>query len=186
MPTLRRIVVAWTGLTGLPGVSVFYAPSATDAGANIKTFLTANVASFPVPLTWSVPTSGDTIDDTTGTINGGWTGGTGGTVTATANVAYAAGVGAYVNWGTTGIINGRRLKGRTFMAPLITSGYDTSGTIASGTLTAMQTAATTLAASLNLVIWHRPTTPGGSDGESQAVSSALVPDQVTSLRTRRR
>jgi hypothetical protein len=107
----------------------------------------------------------------------------GGIVTGSGAANYAAGCGAYVNWLTSGIANGRRVKGRTFMAPLINSAYD-GGTILNANLTTLQTAATALVTAGNTVVWHRPV--NGAGGSSYQPASALVPDQVTSLRTRRR
>lgn len=185
MAVLRKIPVVWSGIGALPGLSVFYAPFGTDAGANLNTFFIAIKALFPPGMTWTVPTSGDTITDSTGLITGAWTGGSGGITTANGSGVYAAGTGAYVNWQTASIVGTRRLKGRTFLCPLTSGSYAASGTIVSTSQTTLQNAATTLAASGNLLIWHRPTTPGGSNGSSGTVVGALVPTQVTSLRSRR-
>jgi len=185
MATLRRIPVTWTGLTGLPGVSVFYAASAVDAAANIDTFLSAVATRFPNGLTWSCPASGDTIDDTTGHLNGTWTGGT--VIVrsgAGGSSGYAAGVGVAVQWLTGGLVNSRRLKGRTFLCPLLASEFQSDGTIAAATMTAITNAANTLATAGVLQIWHRPS-PGGSDGVSSVTVGASVPDRVTALRSRR-
>ena len=186
MAVLRRINVAWVGATGLPGVSVFYAPAATDAGADLVTFFNAIKGLIPAVATITVPTSGDTIDDATGTLASGWSSGTGAAIACTGGGNYWSGVGAYINWGTTTIVNGRRLRGRTFICPLTINQSDSNGTLLAACVTTLQTASTTLAGSGHLSIWHRPSTPGASDGTSGLVSSALVPDQVTSLRTRRR
>jgi hypothetical protein len=72
------------------------------------------------------------------------------------------------------------------MAPLLVAAYDAGGSLAAGTLTQFGTAATTLATAGKLVIWSRP---GGNPvrvGSSSLITSGTVPDQVTSLRTRRR
>ena len=185
MANLRRINVAWSGITALPGVSVFYAPFGTDAGANLNTFFGAIKGQFPASLSWNIPTSGDVIQDSDGAVTGAWTGGTGGSVVSTGTGVYPAGTGAYINWQTGTIVGRRRLKGRTFLAPLLSAAFDNSGTIATSTLSSMQAAATALAASGALVIWHRPTSIGAADGSSGAVTAGLIPDQVTSLRTRR-
>jgi hypothetical protein len=183
---MRRINVAWVGATGLPGVSVFYCPSATDAGADLMTFFGAIKSLIPSVTTITVPTSGDTIDDVTGALTGGWTGGTGGATACTGAGNYFAGVGAYINWQTPLVVGGRRLRGRTFIAPLTVNQSDSNGTLLAAAVTLLQNSATTLAATGHLSIWHRPNPPGSSTGASASVTSALVPDQVTSLRTRRR
>lgn len=187
MASLRKIPVEWVGASGLPGVSVFYSiPSATTALADLVAFFDAIKALFPSSLSWTVPDSGDTIEDTTGELTGSWTGAGGAVVDAAGGTGpYAAGTGAYVQWGTNAIVGGRRLKGRTFLCPLVTSVYENNGTIASTPLSTMLAAAQTLAGQASISIWHRP----GSvlaGGESASVVNATVRDQVTSLRSRRR
>jgi len=66
------------------------------------------------------------------------------------------------------------------------SAYDNQGTIVTGNRTTLQNAATTLAATSDIAVWHRPTSVGGSDGIGAVITAGDVPDQVTSLRTRRR
>lgn len=185
MPSLRRVEVPWTGLTGLPGLSVFYTDAASDVTTNLATFFNAIKGAFPAGLQWSIPSSGDEIDVATGLLTGGWAGGTAAVVAAGPNTSYAAGVGAFVRWGTPLIVGGRRLKGRTFLAPLLSSLYDSSGTIDNANLGAMQSAASTLAAAGKLVTWHRPSAGAPTGGASATVTSAQVPDQVTWLKTRR-
>jgi len=187
MASINRHVVSWTGTTALPGVSVHYSTGGTDATADLVTFFNAIKALFPTGLSWAVLNSGDVIDDTSGLVTSSWTGVGGGVVTATASGAYAAGCGGYVNWQTNTIVGHRRLRGRTFMAPLqSTVGYDSSGTILSAALTTIGAAATALAGSGKMRIWHRPPVGTFTGGTSALIVSGTVPDQVTSLKTRRR
>jgi len=129
MAGIDRYEIVWTGLTGLPGVSVMYVQNGLDATANLVTFFNAIKSYFPTPLTWTIPSSGDNIDPVTGGLLGEWTGAGGGSVAATGSSQYAAGTGNWVEWGTALIVGGRRLKGKTFLAPLYNSQYDSSGTI---------------------------------------------------------
>lgn len=169
----------------MPGYSLFYASSAGAAGAGLKAFFTTLTNKAPAGTTWDIPISGDTLDDSTGQVNGGWTDVGGGVVgPSSSSVSYAAGTGAFVNWQTAAIINGRRLRGRTFFCPIIATEYDTSGTLGSSMQTTLATAASTLAALGVLVVWHRPPV-GGAGGSSSLVTSGTVPDKVTSLRSRR-
>lgn len=184
MADIERIVVVWSGLAGLPGVSVFYGSLGGSANAAIKTFFTSIQGVFPAPLSWAVPGNGDLIDDATGNLSGVWVNaGGGGVVNASGAAPHAAGVGAYVNWRTGAIVGTHRLMGRTFLAPLNNSSYDGSGTILAATLTTLQNAANALVAAGNLRVWHRP---NGGAGLAVAPAAATVPDQVTSLKTRRR
>lgn len=186
MPNIARIPVVWTGLTALPGVSVFYWDFSTASDVSeLFSFFDTIKNRFPTGLSWQIPGSGDEIDDATGALNGSWLATGSGTVTATGGTSsYAAGVGARVRWRTSGIFNGRRVVGSTFLAPLLGSAFDTDGTITSAVLSDLQGAADTLAANGGVVIWSRPS-PGGSNGESNPVVSAQVPDRATALRSRR-
>lgn len=186
MASILRVPVTWTGLTGLPGVSVFY----WDGGvlsdlSDLVDFFDTIKTRFPTGLTWTIPSSGDSISDSTGALDGTYAGLNGGTVAATGGaVAYAAGVGARVRWRTGGIRNGRRVVGSTFLAPISNNGYETNGTLSSAYLTDFTTAATALVATGALLTWSRPE-PGGSDGASHAVTGFEIPDRVTALRSRR-
>lgn len=185
MATIKRVVVAWNGLSGLPGYSVLYADAATDPTGPLATFFNAIKAQFPSPLTWTVPSSGDTIDALTGTLNGQWTGTGGTTVAASTSGAYVAGTGAFVRLGTGVILNGRRLKGRLFLAPLKNDQFDTGGRVSAAALAILQPAVTALVGANVLTVWHRPHPHGTSTGASATVTSGTVPTSVTSLRSRR-
>jgi len=186
MPDINRIRVLWNGLSGGEGVSTFYAlPSASTALADVRDFFFDIRALFPTTLTWTFPGSGDVIDYATGTLTGGWTMAGGAPFVGNAGSAtHAAGVGARVRWDTNAIFDGRRLKGSTFLTDMTTSVYEANGTIASGTLTTLQTAADALVATNSISIWHR-NTPGEADGGYATVEAAAIPDRVTALRSRR-
>lgn len=185
MATLSRIPVLWTGLTALPGLSVFYCDSGVDVITELKNWFTALAPLFPLNLSWNVPNSGDTINDATGAINGGWSSALAYTIAASGAVTHAAGCGGYVKWGTAAIVNGRRLKGRTFLAPISIGYYDSNGTLTSVFLTTAGPATQTLVTAGKLKVWHRPAPGGGGGGSSSLITTQFIPDQVTSLRSRR-
>lgn len=185
MTVIRRIRVEWNGLTGLPGISTFYSGNAVDVTTELATFFGTIKDLFPGPASWNIPGSGDLIDDATGTLTGGWSGGTNTTVNSGAGTAgYAAGVGGFIRWGTGAIVGGRRLRGRTFLTSLKSDQYDSAGTLITSFLTTVGGAAATLQGAGKLLIWHRPP-PGGSSGTSSLVTSQFLPDKVTALRSRR-
>jgi hypothetical protein len=183
--SLRKVPVTWQTGAGGTGVSIFYTQFGTDVTVELGTFFNAIKGNFPSAVTWAIPSSGDVIDEVTGKITGAWTGGTAGGTAGSTNVAYAAGTGVYIRWQTAGIVNGRRVKGRTFLCPLVASDYQNDGTIIDANLVGMNNAATTLAASGKLNIWHRPTSSTSNDGSAHLVVGATGPDRVTSLRSRR-
>lgn len=186
MTNMERSYVTWTGQSGLPGVSVFYGEVGGSLNSDLKTFFTAIRGGFVNTLSWGIPSSGDLIDDVTGALTGTWSNPAGGgTVTGQTSGAYAAGVGAYVNWNTGVVVGRRRLMGRTFLTNMSTAMYDAQGTIDAANLASFQAAVTALVATGDLLVWHRPTGLGGN-GESHVVQAGTMPDQVTSLRSRRR
>lgn len=181
MANAARIRVEWSGVVG-PGVSTFYAQEADAAAAlaAVAEFFD-DIASLIVPsVTWTFPDVGDVIDISNGQIVGSWSGSSvtpfSGEAGATTR---AAGVGAYVRWETPAIVNGRRVRGRTFITELNSGGFENDGTLSSTTLTTLRTAADTLAG-LGLICVYSPTTSGLG-----TVSSAVVPDRITALRSRR-
>ena len=185
MATLQRVVVKWDGLTGLPGVSVHYGVFGGTLVSELKTFFTSVSALFPAGLTWQIPTSGDVLTDSSGLLTGAWTDVNGGTVSSAGSGIWASGTGMMVQWGTNTIVGRRRLKGRTFLCPLFGSAFQSDGTILNAYVTTVQTAANTLVATNQMLIWHRPPKGTTTGGTSALVVGAIAEDRVTSLRSRR-
>ncbi len=185
MADLRKVLVVWNGATGLPGLSVFYTLAADDVTTNLGTFFTSIKTLFPTGMSWTIPAAGDQISDNSGQLTGGWVGGTAATVTCNGVTKYAAGTGTFVQWGTSIIVNNRRLKGRTFLAPLCNDQYDTDGTILTASVTTMNTALATLVGTGKLRVFHRPPVHTFSGGTSSVITSGVCADKTTSLRTRR-
>jgi hypothetical protein len=160
-------------------------PSYSSACTDLQTFFQAIKAQLPDDCTITVPNAGDTIDDTTGALVSSWTRTGGSTTSGTAGTAYSLGVGARVRWLTATVVNGRRISGATFIAPLVSSQFAGSGALAAGAVTNLQAAASALVSSAGtgLRIWHRPAPP--LSGLATAVTAALVPDKVSWLRSRR-
>jgi hypothetical protein len=166
-------------------VSIFYSDAATDVTTNLATFINAIKGLFPNAVTWSIPAAGDTIDTDTDQLNGAWTGGTAASITATGGTGnYVAGTGGMVRWITGAVVNGRKVQGRTYLVPLITGAFDSDGTLNNTNVATIQAAATTLAGAGKLFVYSRPHGSPPVSGADQ-VLAAVVPDRVTSLRTRR-
>lgn len=118
MVAIERVRVAFTGFPGGPGVSTFYASNAgAMTGAlwnmydNLKTRMPANVAI-------QVETAGDTIDADTGALTGSWSIAPLVQLFGTQPGAYSAPSGAALTWLTNTVLNGSRVRGRTFVVPL--------------------------------------------------------------------
>lgn len=187
MANLCRVRTEWTGSAVVGGgLSTFYFDEA-DTGfiAGLNTFWDSLKALIPAGTTLTTHNTGDLVDVATGGISGSWTDGTTSVVNATAAGVYPGGVGARVKWFTNGIVNGKRVRGGTFICPLIGTAFDGTGTINTSPLSTMQTSANTFLGTggFTLNIWHRPVS--GSGGSAHAVTYAQVPDAVSWLRSRR-
>lgn len=182
---VRKIPVTWNIGIGGAGVSIFYTIDSVDVTPALGTFFNAVKGLFPPAVTWQVPNAGDTLDIASGKIVGGWSGGTSATIAGTSAAPYVAGTGAYVRWLTSGVINGRRVKGRTFLCPLNNGLFDANGTIVDTSVTTMQTAVNALAGTGMLNVYSRPHPKGALNGQLSLVSAGVVPDKVTSIHSRR-
>jgi hypothetical protein len=200
--TIQRIRCDWTGFVGSPGISTFYATSAATLVPQIRTMFNAITGFLNTDVHIQVENAGDELDATTGALVGAWSTSAVGSVTGTATGGYSAVSGALMQWGTPVVLGGRRLKGHTFLVPLATGGYDTSGQILSTTVSGITTAQMALvtAASGNFLLWQRPRTasPSWTDrtgrvhpaitargGGYGAVDTASCRAVVTELRSRR-
>jgi len=186
--TLARVNVAWQGWPGSPGVSTFYLdPTPAQATIDsIRTFFNAFVGSLPTGLTINVPSSGDEIAENTGDITGAWSvATTPSTVTGTGAGNYAGNAGAVIHWLTQGVVSNRRVRGRTFIVPIVATAFDTSGSLSTTFITTLTTAGNVLVAANPglLNVWTRPR-PGLAGGRSE-ITSVRVPDLAVSLRSRR-
>lgn len=186
MPQILRMRVSLegTGVVG-PSINTFYLADVSPDVGPLKAFYEAIKAYFPSTLQITVPQQGDTLDVASGRIVDAWGGSNGGVVTGTGTAAYARGSGARVVWQTSGIRNGRRVRGSTFLVPLVSTVYATDGQVNVAPQTAITTAASNLitAYGSSLVIWSRPRRFAG--GETHSILQATVPRNPTQLRSRR-
>ena len=187
MALIERMRVPWTGgpVVG-DGLTTFhFTLGAIGKAAGVAAFFDAIKNQFPSPLTWSIPNTGDMIEDTTGALSGTWTEGSPASVVATGAASfYVQGVGARVKWRTSSIVGGRRVVGSTFLAPVLGEKFSGSGAITEDMRSAFALAASDLLEAVEtMVIWSRPTSTRA--GDSYNVVSAEVPDKVSWLRSRR-
>jgi hypothetical protein len=104
-----------------------------------------------------------------------------------------------INWKTAGVRAGRRVRGRSFLVPLLSQTFDVNGTATSAALTTVNGAAGPLYAGtegdIRLGVWARPTAikdvngnPTGEyneDGVWHPATAHSVPDMAAVLRSRR-
>lgn len=182
-------------LSGSAGLITLYtktvgpedAASAALCATRLKDALTAGKDLFCTNTVFTSDTFVDTLDPATGTITGsdsvtGWT------VAGTQGTAYLPPATQLVaTWLTAGIVNGRRVKGRTFLGPLAYVDSDSDGTpnaIRLGHLQALLDAwHNNGATSVYSCVWHRPV--GGVGGSDHEITSASKKDKYAVLRSRR-
>lgn len=197
---MQRVRCLWASWPGQPGYTNFYTSISLASLAPIVTFWDSIKALLPLNLTVTVPGSGDIVNESTGQIQSVWTATGGGTVTATGAGAYSGASGAVVEWLTQGIVAGRRVMGKSYLVPLVTTAYQSDGTLATATQTTLASAASTMQGALGntLLVWARPFVPPADNpavgqpghkearaGSSWPVVGSRVPDLAAVMRSRR-
>jgi hypothetical protein len=195
---MYRATMTWTGFTGSPGYSNMYfvdpdpisEVGLTETAVRLHNFWDAMEPYLPLSVRVNLPNVLEEIVATTGELVAEHSFIPGTVIAGAGTANFASAVGACINWRTIGIINGRKLVGRTFMVPLAASAYQSDGTIVDATRTALQNAAVTYADAgpglgIDGAVWHRPSAPGASDGAVAGITTATVGDRVAVLRSRR-
>lgn len=169
--TIAQLTVKWDKLTGLPGYSFFYVRSTAASISPIPTFLDAIKQFFPVPLEWTVSPFWKLIDETNGKATGAGGGGPEPKIAATGGTAYAPQSGVQIKWDSGEFVNGRRVKGRTYLVPTVNTRWMAGG-VADPVMTNTINAAADVmrqAYTGNLVVWARPLFELDADGHPTEV-----------------
>lgn len=185
---LQRLRCAWTG-TGVegPGLSTFFAEADGTVAISVaaSALFDAVKAIIPTGTSIQVPNGGDVIDEMTGTLTGTWGTSSSTTISCSGTGAFPGGVGARVVWETDTVRNGRRVRGSTFIVPLISTAYESNGTLSNAAVTGLQTAIANFLVQVptQARVWSRPRP--GLVGAGVQVSRGVAPDKVSWLRSRR-
>jgi hypothetical protein len=164
-----------------------------SAGAAIRTFFQAIATQLPNAATVQVQSTVQIYEMSNGLLLREETMSTAPTVvtgSATAGTLYSGGVGVYVTWITGAVYNGHKVRGRSFIVPLVLGGA-ADGTLGTGTQTLVQNAANTLVSGQagKFAIWSKtftdPPKPVQIGGGLSTVTAANVPDKTGILRSRR-
>lgn len=190
---IYRVTAEWRGFLGAPGYSNFYftevsgSPGPEPARDRVVAFMNEINPVLPSDVEYFVQGEVATIDENTGLatdydqLRSDVSPGTGGM-----SGPYSAASGAVISWQTSGVRNGRRVQGRTFIVPLGGSAYQADGTLASNTIGILGDAAEELVGTgfdSGFSIWSRPGSTGG--GEVWPVTAYRIPDMAAVLRSRR-
>lgn len=190
-----RMTMRWQGFSGAPGFTNLYFnflgdPTQADidaTGVNVKAFFEGVKTFIPSTVTVSYPGIMDRLTTGTGDLEAEINMAVQTATTGTGVGNFSSAVGACVNWTTVAIVRGRRVRGRTFLVPLVSGAFQTDGTLGDTARTTMLAAANAFVAEpdgLNLAVWSRPTV-AGNDGQSGEVVAASITDKTAVLRSRR-
>lgn len=179
---MKRVRTIFSGVQGAPYYSNLYFGDGSLANAcvtAVSTFFADMDGVISDQLAWTVQGTVVTMDPVTGDITS--------SEDVTGQNGFGADTGeimpfatqALVRWHTGEYINGRELRGRTFI-PAMTIVSDDQGVLLSTNLTTIQNAADGLIASgQNMLMWSK------THGETRVVTSADVWNQFAILRSRR-
>lgn len=190
---MLRITARWAGFPGAPGYSNFFfaggggligdqnqvADRIANAFKGVSNHLAAGTSITIEP-------EAAVVDSDTGEVTDFRNIDPIAPITSSGSGSYAGPAGAVVNWRTSDLRNGRRIRGRTFMVPLATSAFDNTGSLAPAALTGLNAFASAIRAGdldSEFGVWSRPI--NGSGGVFATVTSHSVPDMVAVLRSRR-
>lgn len=183
---MNRLRVTWSGpgVAG-PGLTTFYSVNGSMDPSVFVVFFDALKTLIPDDVQLTIPSAGDNVSESNGAITGAWTAPGGAVVSGSSSGTFALGTGVRIIWDTGGIRNGRHVRGTTFLAPTVSTAFDTTGRMAVAVQTQITTAANNLRTAMggNLVVWSRP--KGVQAGIQSAVTGVIVPETPTSLRSRR-
>lgn len=189
--TIPGAGTAWSVLHfGTTSLGTPVQADADAAVARMQAWATSVKSLLPNVVSLNVQAETEEINEETGNLIGVWTSTTPTTQTGTAAAGqgWAAAAGAVVSWSTPSVRNNRRVRGRTFVVPVSNEVWDVDGTLKSvpfGTLNDAAGALRVDGPEVDLRIYCRPTTPGGTDGFAAVVLAHRVPDMSAVLRSRR-
>lgn len=198
MPEMLRCKINWTGFIGAPGYTNLYFTEFNDNGytqahadgamAKTSTFLGQIRDFLPTGVTIGADPTVEIVQTDTGDLVGFFTTAPTNNGVGALSGTYSAASGACISWGTNGVRNGRRIRGRTFIVPLANAAYEANGTLAAATQSALLSYANALKATGgtgDFGIWSRPSGPGATDGVWYPAETASVKDKAAVLRSRR-
>ena len=110
----------------------------------VRAFWDTVKGAMPTDVSIKVENTGDLIEDTTGELTGAWSQAPVAAVLGSSLGKYGAPCGGIVRWETSTILDGHRLRGRTFIVPMSSDFYATDGSLDVAGIAAFQTAGSDL------------------------------------------
>lgn len=197
MVDLSRVRASWSGFNGGPGVSTFYTTSTDTIVESLHAFFTSMAGDLPGDVNIQVEDTGDIIDSVTGELLDTWVSDPVSPVVGGGGNGYAAPAGAVINWLTSTVLDGHRVRGKTFIVPLDAGGFTIDGSLNNTLIGHFESYANTLISeqSATFMVWHRPAAAVAAQGGRPAraahaggvglITSCKVPDLAAVLKSRR-
>lgn len=185
---VREILVDWTTVNGGGKTSVMYFLDGTtvaDQRAALGTWLASLEGGLHNTTSYFVRQEGRQLNTSTGALEGAWTETTdySGTGTLTSGQPVPDATQILIRWSTDHVVNGRFLRGRTYI-PGTTTTNVAGGNLAATIVSSYTTDSNTFVnAGVQLAIWHRPI--NGVGGVAWAVDSAQCWSEFAVQRRRR-
>nr|CRY97417.1 hypothetical protein [uncultured prokaryote] len=186
---LNEILIDWKTANSPGGVSVlFFAAETTDQivaqRLALGNFLSSIKSQFNVTTEAAIRREGRILDEETGALVGQWSDTTAqgmGDATGTGVVSNVA--QGLIRWNTDQVVNGRFLKGKTYL-PGLAAGANTGGEVTAAVITQITAALDTFIATGNgPAVWHRPV--NGVGGAARIAVSATLWSEFAIQRGRR-
>lgn len=192
MATIYRVKAVWTNFPGAPGYSNFYGTGSGDPvvaatwAAAIAQFFSSIKALLPIGTTITVPGSEDELNSDNGQITDQIAFTAPAPVVGTGSGSFSGTSGGLVSWQTAAFRGGRRVRGRTYLVPLVNTSYDTTGSLGTTTIATIQAAANAYLSAVDGtgIVYSRPT-PANPVGAASVIAVAQVPDLAVVMRSRR-
>lgn len=188
-----QLTAQYVGFTGSPGwVRMKFQGSLTvadanTAAANFRSFLSNMNVFMPAGSSYTFDSAAQQFDDA-GVQTGEITLTTvPSTLSGSGSGSYAGGSGAVVSWTTNAFHLGRRVRGRTFLVPMVASAFTSGGVLQPTTQSSLQAGAAVFASSspTPVISSHKEQLGGGMSHLTAAVTGATVPNRAAILRSRR-
>lgn len=198
-----RVTARWTGFQGAPGYSNFHfttdaglidggifgdaaVSAATTAAQRVADAFSAIAGRLPEDVDIRINTEVEVLDSDSGQIIGMIDRDTVNVDQPSGSGGYSAASGAVVNWNTRDYRFGRRIRGRTFLVPLVASAYEDDGSLNPAALNTLQGFGEAIvgdAGGPEFGVWSRPRS--GAGGVFATATSFSIPDMAAILRSRR-
>ena len=194
MPVPYTVITAQsTGYTGAPGwhrmkfIGSLTGAECTTVSAAMKAFYNSLLTITPAAakMTWQQPAQ--VFSDTGVLLNEVTIPTLPSQLQFTGAGGYAGGTGAVVFWNTGALNGGHKVRGRTYLVPLTSNSYDSSGLITTAAQSTINAAAAALVATTpGLCVNSRNLGKPGRGDQTVVVQSASLSSTVAFLSTRKR